>query len=119
MVREVDLMSYLPLFMQGYREPAATLRAEEPEFDIVWAAADRMLRNRSISTADEYGIGRLERILGIYPQEGEPLECIASTKFGDPAEPGTYRLFLWAPDGALENVRGSISIGFKAEAEAY
>ena len=70
MVREVDLMSYLPLFMQGYREPAATLRAEEPEFDIVWAAADRMLRNRSISTADEYGIGRLERILGIYPQEG-------------------------------------------------
>ena len=52
-------------------------------------------------------------------QEGEPLECIASTKFGDPAEPGTYRLFLWAPDGALENVRGSISIGFKAEAEAY
>ena len=25
MVREVDLMSYLPLFMQGYREPAATL----------------------------------------------------------------------------------------------
>ena len=74
MVREVDLMSYLPLFMQGYREPAATLRAKEPEFDIVWAAADRMLRNRSISTADEYGIGRLERILGIYPQEGEPLE---------------------------------------------
>ncbi len=66
MVREVDLMSYLPLFMQGYREPAATLRAEEPEFDIVWAAADRMLRNRSISTADEYGIGRLERILGIH-----------------------------------------------------
>ena len=52
-------------------------------------------------------------------QEGEPLECIASTKFGDPVEPGTYRLFLWAPDGALENVRGSISIGFKAEAEAY
>ena len=41
-------------------------------------------------------------------QEGEPLECIASTKFGDPAEPGTYRLFLWAPDGALENVRGLV-----------
>lgn len=44
MVREVDLMSYLPLFMQGYREPAATLRAEEPEFDIVWAAGSQIGR---------------------------------------------------------------------------
>ncbi len=52
-------------------------------------------------------------------QEGEALECVASTKFADPVEPGTYRLFLRAPEGALENVRGSISIGFEAEAEAY
>ena len=74
MIREVDLMSYLPLFMQGFRERAATLGAEEPEFGLVWAAADRILRNRFISTADEYGIGRLERILGICAQEGEPLE---------------------------------------------
>lgn len=74
MVREVDLMSYMPLFMQGYKEPAATLGAEEPELGIVWAAADRILRNRFISTADEYGIGRLEVMLGICPQAGEALE---------------------------------------------
>lgn len=49
----------------------------------------------------------------------EELECIASAKFGDPVKPGTYLLFLRAADGALENVKGSVSIGFKAEAEAY
>ncbi len=50
-------------------------------------------------------------------QPGEPLECIADFTVGPPAtKPGTYKLYLQAPDGALGNVRGSISIGFAAEA---
>ena len=48
-------------------------------------------------------------------QEGETLECTASFTFGPPVKPGTYKLFLRATDGALENVKGSISIGFVAE----
>lgn len=48
-------------------------------------------------------------------QEGEKCECIASFTFRQPVEPGTYRLFLRATDGALENVKGSISIGYKAD----
>ena len=48
-------------------------------------------------------------------QPGEPLECIADFTVGPPAaEPGTYQLYLQAPDGALENVQGSISL-LKAE----
>ncbi len=44
-------------------------------------------------------------------QPGEPLECIADFTVGPPAtKPGTYQLYLQAPDGALENVRGSVSI---------
>ena len=50
-------------------------------------------------------------------QPDESLECIADFTVGPPAtKPGTYQLYLQAPDGALGNVRGSISIGFAAEA---
>ena len=48
-------------------------------------------------------------------QEGEKSECIASFTFRPPVEPGTYRLFLRATDGALENVKGNISIGYAAD----
>lgn len=74
MRREVDLVSYLPPFMQKYREPVAALKAEDPEFAALWEAADRILHNRFISTADEWGIDRFERLLGIVPLEGDTLE---------------------------------------------
>ena len=44
-------------------------------------------------------------------QPGEPLECIADFTVGPPAtKPGTYKLYLQAPDGTLGTVRGSVSI---------
>ena len=59
MIRDVDLVDYyLPTFMQKYNEPVAALKAEEPEFLLVWKAADRVLYNHFISTADDYGISR-------------------------------------------------------------
>lgn len=49
-------------------------------------------------------------------QPGESLECIADFTVGPPAaKPGTYQLYLQAPDGALGTVRGSISIGSAAK----
>lgn len=75
MIREVDLVDYyLPPFMQTYKEPVATLDAEQPEFQLVWKATDRVLYNRFISTADEYGISRFEKILGIFPSSEDTLE---------------------------------------------
>lgn len=68
MIREVELVSYLPEFIKEYKEPVATLEAEDPEFALVWKAADRVLQNEFIETADEYGISRWEAILGIVPQ---------------------------------------------------
>ena len=44
-------------------------------------------------------------------QPGEPLECIADFTVGPPATtPGTYKLYLQAPDGTLGTVKGSVSI---------
>ena len=74
MIREVDLISYLPPFMQQYKEPVSALKAKEPEFTTVWEAVDRILYNHFISTADEYGIGRFEKLLGIRPSCEDTLE---------------------------------------------
>ena len=69
MTKEVDLVSYLPPFMQVYKECAAALEAENPEFTLLWKAVDRILRNHFISTADEDGISRFEKLLNIFPLE--------------------------------------------------
>ena len=74
MIREVDLVSYLPPFMQTYKEPVAALEAENPEFQTFWKAVEKVQYNRFISTADEYAISRYEKMMGIYPAPGESLE---------------------------------------------
>ncbi len=74
MVREADLVSYLPPFMAEYKEINLTLTAENPEFTLAWKAADRVLKNEFIVTADEYGIARFEALLGIRPDPGDGLE---------------------------------------------
>lgn len=67
MIREVDLVSYLPPYLEEFKEIAVTLEAENPEFILVWKATDKVLQNEFIETADEYGISRFENILRILP----------------------------------------------------
>ncbi|MFI3236823.1 MAG: putative phage tail protein [Lachnospiraceae bacterium] len=74
MIREVNLVSYLPPFMQQYQEPVAALDAQDPEFLLVWNATDQILYNHFISTANEYGISRFEKILGIIPSDDDTIE---------------------------------------------
>lgn len=74
MTREVDLVSYLPPFLAEFKEIAVTLEAENPEFMLVWNAAERVLQNEFIETADEYGISRFEKILNILPSTEDTLE---------------------------------------------
>lgn len=52
-------------------------------------------------------------------QKDENLECIASFTLRPPVKPGTYNLFLRATNGDLGNVRGSVSIGYVADAAYY
>lgn len=73
-MRNVDFISYLPPFMQKYKEPVEALKAEEPEFNIIWDAAEHVLYNHFISTTDEYGISRYEKMLKIYPAADDTLE---------------------------------------------
>ena len=74
MTREVDLVSYPPPFLAEFKEIAVTLEAENPEFVLVWDAAERVLSNEFIETADEYGISRFEKVLNILPSTEDTLE---------------------------------------------
>ncbi|OON85927.1 hypothetical protein BXO88_09890 [Oribacterium sp. C9] len=74
MIREVDLNSYLPPYLKGYKEIAEALKAEDPEFGLLWEQVDRLLKNQFIEDADEYGISRREEILGILPSNLDTLE---------------------------------------------
>jgi hypothetical protein len=74
MIREVNLVSYLPPYLQNYKEQVAALEAEDPEFLLVWDAVNGILYNHFISTANEYGISRYEKLLGIKPTEDDNLE---------------------------------------------
>lgn len=74
MTRDVDLVSYLPPFLAEFREITAALQAENPEFTLIWDAADRVLKNEFIETADENGIARFEKLLKIYPELTDTIE---------------------------------------------
>lgn len=74
MSREVDLVSYLPPFLAVFKENVAALEAENPEFRLVWEETDRVLKNEFIATADEYGLGRIEKLLNILPLNEDNLE---------------------------------------------
>lgn len=72
--RDVDLVSYLPPFLSEFKENTIALEAENPEFALAWDAQARVLKNEFIETADEYGISRFEKMLGIVPQAEDTLE---------------------------------------------
>lgn len=74
MIRQVDLVSYLPMYLRKFLEIPATLEAEDPEFVLAWNAANQVLENEFIATADEYGISRFESILGILVSKEDTLE---------------------------------------------
>lgn len=74
MIRDVDLISYLPSFMAEFKELTAALEAENPEFALAWNAADRVLQNEFIESADKYGISRFEKMLNIVPYDTDSLE---------------------------------------------
>ena len=74
MNRKVDLLAYLPPFLQEFKEIKETLEAENPEFVLVWNGADRVLKNEFIETADEFGISHFEKILNIVPSREDTLE---------------------------------------------
>ena len=69
-----SLLGYLPDIMQGIREMKAIMAAEQVTSDQIWDAAEKAFLNQYIQTADEYGITRREKALGITPYGTDTLD---------------------------------------------
>ncbi len=73
-LNKIDLKEYLPPFLREYKELRAVMETENPELEAAWKAAQRVLDNEFIETADEYGIARFEKLLEIIPSNDDTLE---------------------------------------------
>ena len=73
-IRDVHLIDYLPTYLKGYVEIAQALAAEDPEFKLLWEDCNQLLQNAFTATADEYGIAKREKLIGILPSAKDTLE---------------------------------------------
>lgn len=96
MIRDINLLHYLPLFVQEYREIKQIMQAEEPEFQLVADESEVVKNNQFITTCDENGIARFEKILHITPTAEDTLQSRISRvliRWND-AVPYTWKIFL-------------------------
>ena len=70
----VNLINYLPQFMADRKEMQVITSAEDPEFTLFWAVLKRIINNQFITTCDEQGISKFEKMLKLYPYESDTLE---------------------------------------------
>ena len=70
----VNLLSYLPQFMQEYREIRNIMASEEPELRLLWELLKKVFNNQFIQYCDEDGISKFEEMLGLHRYENDTLE---------------------------------------------
>ena len=70
----VELIKYLPQFVADYKEMKAITDVEDPEFNLFWEMLRKSINNQFITTCDEQGIDKFEKMLKLYPYEGDTLE---------------------------------------------
>lgn len=74
MIREVDLLSYYPKFLQLYREFYEISNAENKELQHLFDATEKIKNNQFISSSDIGGIKKFESLLKIYPSSDDTLK---------------------------------------------
>lgn len=71
---ERKLLDYLPPFVQKFKEMAAIMETEQPEFELAWQNAENTLADQFVITATINGIKRWEKIYGIVPKATDTLD---------------------------------------------
>ncbi len=74
MVREVDLISYLPEYLHGFRELKELMGAQQPEVQALEDATEVLKNNQFILSADGQGIRKFETMLGVTALDDDTLE---------------------------------------------
>ncbi len=78
MIREVDLLSYIPDFLKEYEEMSALQKVVQPEIQKLVDGTEEMFNNQYISSSDAISIGRYEKMLQIQPL---PDDTLADRRF--------------------------------------
>lgn len=68
------ILNYYPPVIKQIKEMQQIARAEDIEFSKIKAATDKIIRNMFVYTADELGVKRFEKILGITPKAAQSME---------------------------------------------
>jgi Uncharacterized protein conserved in bacteria (DUF2313). len=74
MIREIDLLSYLPALFQEIREMKTIMETENPEFQAVSDESEVVLNNQFINTCDVVGIKMFENLFGIQALDDDTLD---------------------------------------------
>ena len=93
MIREVNLLSFLPEFVQEYREIKHIINSEQPEIQKLEDETEIIKNNQFILSCDIDGIARFENLLGITPKPDDTLDARKSrviTRWND-SIPYTYK----------------------------
>lgn len=68
------IIEYLPEFIQEYREVKELVNSEQVELDELWVEQTNTLNNSFVMDADEAGVTRYEKMLGIVKKPTESLD---------------------------------------------
>ena len=93
MIREVNLLSFLPEFVQEYREIKHIMNSEQPEIQKLEDETEIIKNNQFILSCDIDGIARFENLLAITPKPDDTLDARKSrviTRWND-SIPYTYK----------------------------
>lgn len=74
MVREVDIIGYLPSVLHEIKEIIAIANVEEPILETLWEQIENTLNNQFVLTANEEGLSRYEKMLKFQAGESESIE---------------------------------------------
>lgn len=72
--KKVDLLKYLPFFIQNYKEIDAIMKAENIILQNEWEYLKQAFKNNFIFLTDAYGISLFEKMMKIYPKGSDTLE---------------------------------------------
>ncbi len=72
--REVDLLGYLPTYLQSYNEFKVLANVEEPEIESLFNELQVVRNNQFINSCDEVGIEKFEKLLDIGVNKNDALE---------------------------------------------
>lgn len=114
MIRDVNLIEHLPLFIQNFREIQQIMTAENPEFQLVVDESEKIKKNQFIETSDLVGIRRFEKMLNIVPTVDDTLESRISrvlTRWND-VIPYTYRALVQKLAQLCDGLNFSINPNF-------